>query len=199
MVRISVLIFRDVKKCHLDAQEAPESNSAVMLFRSSVSPVTWERNRMNLNSNSKIQDLSANHQQIKDIIRFTESWYWSHRWELLWVVRVDFVLVMVVCFMVRQSPNKIHSHRWELLRVMRVDVVLAAHCHCQADVAAVGQKICQTNSSPFIFILTFKLEGISQTWKCPPFPHWARRWLSQSTEDISNCCTHQPHEMFREL
>ena len=36
---------------------------------------------------------------------------------------------------------KINVHRWELLRVVWVDVVLAAHCHRQGDVPAVGINI----------------------------------------------------------
>ena len=62
----------------------------------------------------------------------------AHRWDLLRVMWVDvclFFLFFVFLFVC------LNAHRWELLRVMWVDVVLAAHCHCQGDVPAVGKLL----------------------------------------------------------
>ena len=56
----NIMEFKDVYKSgrvfksHLEAQEAPESNSAVMLFSSSVSPETLRREWVD--SNYKIQE-----------------------------------------------------------------------------------------------------------------------------------------------
>ena len=43
--------------------------------------------------------------------------------------------------------HEMNAHRWELLGVVRVDIILAADCHRQGDVSAVGQHHKQERGS----------------------------------------------------